>query len=146
MTDYCHTIMTIHPNMAAGSYLASCRVLRGLIAVELQKRRTGVYPDSPGSLPVDPFTSQPLKYRKGRCDVTRYYAKWVPDKTEEGEEDVESPPGGHWTLEEKAETVDAVQIWSVGPDGIDNGGLNCVKGEGSDATQMDDIRFIIPIE
>lgn len=129
-----------------GSYLASCRVLRGLIAVELQKRRTGVYPDSPGNLPVDPFTSQPLKYRKGRCDVTRYYAKWVPDKTEEGAGEVESPPGGHWTLEEKAETIDAVQIWSVGPDGIDNGGLDRVKREGSVSTQMDDIRFIIPIE
>lgn len=128
------------------SYLASCRVLRGLIAVELQKRRTGVYPDSPGNLPVDPFTSQPLKYRKGRCDVTRYYAKWVSDKTEEGAGEVESLPGGHWTLDEKAETIDAVQIWSVGADGIDNGGLDRVKREGSVSTQMDDIRFIIPIE
>ena len=127
------------------SYLASCRVLRGLIAVELQKRRTGVYPDSPNNLPIDPFTSQPLKYRKGQCEVTRYYAKWVPDETEEWAEDVESPPGGQWTLEEKTETVDAIQIWSIGPDGIDDGGQG-VKGEGSDIRRTDDIRFIIPIQ
>lgn len=49
-------------------------------------------------------------------------------------------------MEEKAETIDAVQIWSVGADGIDNGGLDRVKREGSVSTQMDDIRFIIPIE
>ncbi len=130
------------------SYLASCRVLRGLIAVELQKRRTGVYPDSPNDLPIDPFTSQPLKYRKGRCEITRYYAKWVPYETEEEDEeakDVESSSDGLWTLEDKTETVNAVQIWSVGPDGIDDGGQDSVKGEDSDARRMDDIRFIIPI-
>jgi hypothetical protein len=126
------------------SYLASCRVLRGIIAVELQKRRTGVYPDSPNVLPIDPFTNQPLKYRKGKCEVTRYYAKWVPDETEDGTEDVESPPSGQWTLEGKTETIDAIQIWSIGPDGIDDGGLG-VKGEGSDIRRTDDIRFIIPI-
>ncbi|MCR4575897.1 MAG: hypothetical protein K5787_19225 [Lentisphaeria bacterium] len=48
-------------------------------------------------------------------------------------------------MEAKTETIDAIQIWSVGPDGIDNGGLDSVKGEGSDASRMDDIRFIIPI-
>ena len=126
------------------SYLASCRVLRGIIAVELQKRRTGVYPNSPNELPIDPFTSQPLKYCKGKCEVTRYYAKWVPYETEEGADDIESP-SGQWTLEAKTETIDAIQIWSVGPNGIDNGGLG-VKGEGSDIRRTDDIRFIIPIK
>jgi len=116
------------------SYIASCRVLRGLIAAELHKRRTGSYPDALAGLPLDPFSEQPLKYRKGKCEVTRYYAKWLPDETEEGADDGESPPGGQWTLEEKTETIDAVQIWSAGPDGIDDGGLR----------STDDIRFIIP--
>ena len=40
--------------------------------------------------------------------------------------------------------IKAVQIWSVGPDGIDDGGLG-VKGEGSDIRRTDDIRGIIPI-
>ncbi len=127
------------------SYIASCRVLRGLIAVEQLKRRTGVYPDSPNDLPADPFTNQPLKYRKGQCEVRRYYAKWLPGETEEGAEDVEPSQNGEWTLEDKTETVEAVQIWSIGPDGIDDGGLDVVK-KGSDVWQRaDDIRFIIPI-
>ena len=106
----------------------------------------GVYPDSPNDLPVDPFTNQPLKYRKGRCEVRRYYAKWVPYETEDGAEDIESPQKGQWTLEGKDETVDAVQIWSIGPDGIDDGGLDSVKREGSDVWQRaDDIRFLLPI-
>ena len=126
------------------SLIASCRVLRGLIQAELQKRRTGVYPDSPTDLPVDPFTNQPLKYRKGKCGVTRYYAKWVPDEIEDGAEGVEASKNGQWTLEGKTETVNAVQIWSIGADGIDDGGLDIVKREGSDVLQhADDIRFII---
>ena len=49
-------------------------------------------------------------------------------------------------MEEKTETVDAIQIWSIGPDGIDDGGLDVVKREGSDVLQKaDDIRGIIPI-
>ena len=130
------------------SYLASCRVLRGLITVELQKRRSGVYPDSPNDLPDDPFTNQPLKYRKGKCEVRRSYAKWLPDETEDGAENVESSKNGEWTLEDKTETVEAVQIWSIGPDGIDNGGLDVVKVklEDSDVWQRtDDIRFLLPI-
>ncbi|MBR4901815.1 MAG: hypothetical protein IKZ46_12830 [Victivallales bacterium] len=128
------------------SYIASCRVLRGLIAVEQLKRRTGVYPDSPNDLPADPFTNQPLKYRKGQCEVRRYYAKWLPGETEEGAEDVEPSQNGEWTLEDKTETVEAVQIWSIGPDGIDDGGLDVVKEEGSDVWQRtDDIRFLLPI-
>ena len=76
----------------------------------------------------------------------RHYAKWLPDETEDGAEDIESPRNGQWTLEEKTETVDAVQIWSIGPDGIDDGGLDAVK-KGSDVWQRaDDIRFIIPIK
>ena len=90
------------------------------------------------------FLCRTGKYRKGKCEVTRPYAKWVPDETEEWAEDVESPPSGQWTLEGKTETIDAVQIWSVGPDGIDDGGLG-VKGKGSDIRRTDDIRFIIPI-
>ena len=44
--------------------------------------------------------------------------------TEEGAEDVESPADGQWTLEEKTETVNAIQVWSIGSEGIDDGGLD----------------------
>ena len=46
----------------------------------------------------------------------------------------------------RAETnIKAVQIWSVGPDGIDDGGLNKKAEYGSEQNSTDDIRFIIPI-
>ena len=40
-----------------------------------------------------------------------------------------------YTFKTEWRTVDAVRIWSVGPDGIDGGGLR----------STDDIGFIIPI-
>ena len=41
-----------------------------------------------------------------------------------------------YVFETEWRTADAVQIWSVGPDGIDDGGLR----------STDDIRFVIPIQ
>ena len=139
--------MLIPPLSSTGkkknTYIASSRVLRGLISAELQRRRTGEYPDSLYAIPTDPFSGQPLKYRKGPCEVMRYYAKWVPDVTEEEAKDLNEPPRGNWTLEYKTETVDVVQIWSIGPDGKDNSGLN---NHSSGEKPADDIRFIIPIK
>lgn len=43
-------------------------------------------------------------------------------------------------------TVEAVQIWSVGPDGIDDGGINDKPEYGSGEKAKDDIRFIIRLE
>ena len=42
--------------------------------------------------------------------------------------------------------IKAVQIWSVGPDGIDDGGLNKKAEYGSEQKNKDDIRFVIPIQ
>ncbi len=126
-------------------YIASCRILRGLIAAELQKRRTGTYPDSLDVLPLDPFSSQPLKYRKGVCQVSCYFFERQTDEKAESEiqddDDIEIPP--HWERKTKQENVNAVQIWSVGLDGIDDGGLNFRKEDDSNEERKDDIRFII---
>ena len=127
-------------------HIASCRVLRGLIAAELQKRRTGTYPDSLDVLPLDPFSGQPLKYRKGVCQVSCYFFERWTDETEseiQDDDDIEITP--HWERKTKQENVNAVQIWSVGLDGIDDGGLNFSKEGDSDKKRKDDIRFIIQI-
>ena len=131
---------------AIRTYLASCRVLRGLIAVELQKRRTGDYPDAL-ELPIDPFTGKQLKYRKGSCKVLRHYCKWEPCEEDGGKEadDDDSASQGRWIFEQKEETVEGVQIWSVGPDGIDDGGINRTAEYGSEEKSKDDIRHIIPL-
>ena len=133
-------------------HTAHHRVLRGLIAAELQKRRMGSYPDAMEGLPVDPFTNLPLKYRKGACPITRYQYKWLPEKEWETLDDDErfvngvgGPDGGVWKREAKEETIEAVQIWSVGPDGVDDAFVSRKGDDDSGGRRPDDIRFIIPI-
>ena len=130
---------------------ARLRIMRGLIDAELHKRRTGSYPDALEGLPLDPFSEQPLKYRKGTCQVTRQVcilkpAKGDPDDEHKDEAELfGSQSEEEWQFEPREETVEAVQIWSVGPDGIDDGGLNKKAEYGSEQKSTDDIRFIIPI-
>ena len=127
-------------------HIASCRVLRGLIAAELQKRRTGTYPDSLDALPLDPFSGQPLKYRKGVCQVSRYFfERWTDETESEIQDDDDVEAFSHWEYKTKQENVNAVQIWSLGLDGIDDGGLNYSKEDDSDKKRKDDIRFVIQI-
>lgn len=133
-------------------HTATHRVLRGLIAAELQKRHMGSYPDTMEGLPVDPFTDLPLKYRKGACPITRYQYKWLPEKEWETLDDDErfangvgGPDGGVWKREAKEETIEAVQIWSVGPDGVDDAFVSRKGDDDSGGRRPDDIRFIIPI-
>ena len=120
--------------------IASCRVIRGLIQAELHKRRTGAYPDSLEDLPQDPFSGQPLKYRKGTCEVVKeiYQEKAKEEKNGENDELFGASASSEMFVSQKR-TIQAVQIWSVGSNGIDDGGI-C----GGNA-KKDDIRFIIPI-
>ena len=130
-------------------YFASSRVLRGLIAAELHKRRTRNYPDTMEGLPIDPFSGQPLNYRKGPCQIIRHTCKWVPgeestDGASDGEE-VTLTPQGRWIIEPTEENIEAVQVWSIGPDGRDDGGL-FRKGDYNTGKRLkDDIRYIIPM-
>ena len=47
--------------------------------------------------------------------------------------------------EVKEETIEAVQIWSVGPDGVDDAFVSRKGDDDSGGRRPDDIRFIIPI-
>ena len=42
--------------------------------------------------------------------------------------------------------MEAVQIWCVGPDGIDDGGISNKPEYGSTEKIKDDLRFIIPMQ
>ena len=94
--------------------IAATRILRGLITAELQRRRTGQIPDALHDLPLDPFSNQPLKYRKGPCQIQRF--RYQGQK-----------------LVKETQTVNALQIWSIGADLENDDGRN------------GDIRFLLEI-
>ena len=48
---------------------ANYRAMRALIGVELEKRRTGKYPDKLENPPTDPFTGKPMFYKKGKMPL-----------------------------------------------------------------------------
>ncbi len=97
------------------SLVARARAMRALIALEGYRSVRGDYPETPDFLPDDPFGGGPMRYRKGGCAV-------------------DGPNGG-------LEYIPAVQVWSVGPDGIDDGGLNSRTAR--DGRSPDDIRAIL---
>lgn len=100
---------------------ARLRAVRGLIQAELYRQKHGDWPESLPDLPLDPYSGKPLLYRKGECflNFTRLDSE---------------PP--HCILPE-IHSVPAIQVWSVGPDGIDDGGFR------PDGSHCDDVRALL---
>ena len=48
---------------------AKYRAMRALIGIELEKRKTGKYPERLENPPVDPFTGKPMFYKKGKMPL-----------------------------------------------------------------------------
>ena len=76
---------------------AKYRAMRALIGVELEKRRTGKYPDTLENPPVDPFTGQPMFYKKGKMPLI--VRVWDPALQR---------------LIPEAREADGIAVWSVG--------------------------------
>ncbi len=123
--------------------LADLRIAQGLVMAELQKRRTGEYPDTIENLPMDPFSKQALKYSRGPCLIPRHYC--LP-KEKDDAEDEDASEKVEWRFEEREETVDAVQIWSVGENGKDDGGVTTTNSFHTWLKVKDDLRRIIRIQ
>lgn len=100
-----HSELQSHLAVWNRSRLARLRAERALITAELTFRETGIRTVRPDSLPADPFSGRPLLYRFGPCRT------------------------------DSVTTVPALQIWSTGPDGVDDGGLSGSNG-------ADDIRAV----
>ena len=94
-----------------------------LIGIELEKRRTGKYPEKLENPPLDPF-GQPLLYRHGKMPYIRY--RWDSKMNMLG-------PG-------KKVMVDAVAVWSRGANRKDDHGLSNWKEDGK---PTDDARAMI---
>ena len=103
---------------------ARLRAVRGLIQAELYRRKHGDWPESLPDLPLDPYSGKPLLYRKGEC-----LQKFNRLDSE--------PP--HRILPE-IHSVPAIQVWSVGPDGVDDGGFR------PDGSHCDDVRALLRIQ
>ena len=106
------------------SLTARYLAMETLIGIELEKRRTGKYPDKLENPPVDPF-GKPLLYRKGKMPYIQYQRTTETDQ-----------PYG----KEKRITVDAVAVWSKGPNRKDDRGLS--NGKENDKP-TDDARAMI---
>jgi len=129
--------------------LATFRISRGMVMAELMRRKNGQWPDKMDDLPTDPFSHKPLQYTVGKCEIPEEHFQPNDDQDQfnitpelqkqfgmTDEQTVEFAGPEKYTFKTEWRTVDAVQIWSVGPNGINDGGLR----------STDDIRFIIPIK
>ena len=97
---------------------ARYRATHALIGVELEKRKTGKYPDKLENPPVDPFTGKPMRYQKGTIPVSE--PVWNVKKKYFDANTVRSAEG--------------IAVWSLGANGKDDQGLNAYGGgpKGSD--------------
>ena len=75
-------------------------LIETLLKLELEKRRTGVYPETaPQWLPIDPFTGKKLHYRKGVLETSEYAYNFRKN-----------------CIERELQQTNAVAIWSSGPE------------------------------
>ncbi len=139
--------------------IAALRISRGMIAAELARNRNGRYPDAIGNMPIDPFSGQPLKYAITNVEISEQQFQPNEDQTPLGitrrtqrqlgmtdEQWSEFARPIKYTFRTAWRTVDAVQIWSVGKNGIDDSSLNSTTKENDYGDKRtDDIRFIIQI-
>jgi len=120
------------PALTAGkrfsAVTARLRAMQALIAAEQYRRQYGKWPEQLENLPEDPFTSEPLRYHYGECVYTHKVATW----------DEESRS---WRVESELRTAPGVQVWSLGPDKIDDRGLQ--RAEQEDGRRSDDIRALL---
>ncbi|MBP5671749.1 MAG: hypothetical protein J6X49_05125 [Victivallales bacterium] len=107
---------------------AQVRAMQALLRAESYCREHGDYPQTLPDLPIDPFSGKPMLYRYGTAEITRYVLriKEVPAWTEEEKTREE------YELKPQATQAKVVQVWSVGPNGRNEGGVSSVHINGKD--------------
>ncbi len=131
--------------------LAAFRISQGMIMAELARRKDGRWPEAMDDLPTDPFSGKPLKYAIGKYEMPEEHFQPNEDQYQHDispelqkqlrtdEQAAEFTRPRKYTFKTERRTVDAVLIWSVGKNGIDDGGDSRPNGK-------DDIRYAIPIQ
>ena len=109
---------------------AQVRASQALLRAEAYCREHGDYPETLPDLPTDPFTGKPMLYRYGTAEITRYVLRFIKDPSWTDEE----KPYEEYDLAPQATQAKVVQVWSVGPNGRDEGGVSSVLINGKDDT------------
>jgi hypothetical protein len=86
---------------------AKLRAMRALIMAEQYRREHGNWPTELENLPADPFTAEPMRYRHGNYDIEVDVVFWCKQYH-------------RWRIEKQKRNVPVVQVWSVGPNQIDD--------------------------
>ena len=126
--------MLLPPNAVGKEFhglTARLRAMQALIMAEQHRRRHGDWPEQLENLPEDPFTGEPLRYHCGDCVLRVNVATWDEESS-------------RWKVDAQQRTVPAVQVWSVGPDKIDDNGLQAPTQP--DGRRPDDIRAILRLK
>ncbi len=123
---------TLLPGNRTGNkfYALTVRVLamQALLRAESYCREHGDYPETLPDLPIDPFSGKPMLYRYGMAEIPRYVLQIteVPAWTEEEKTREE------YELKPQTTQAKVVQVWSVGPNGRNEGGVSSVHINGKD--------------
>ena len=114
-------IDSVRINRSFREALARCRVARVGIAAEIFRREHGAFPEKLEELvpdcfpavPKDPFTGEELRYLKGRLE---HAAADIRFRNGEFEEQLRDG------------FAEGIRVYSVGADGVDDGGRNWSSG------------------
>ena len=102
--------------------------MQTLLRAEAYRREYGDFPENMQDMPNDPFFGKPMLYRYGTIEVPGVTMfpivinlDEIDDSDEEGADDFSD-----WDT--KLRQVKGVQVWSVGVNGKDDGGVMQVFG------------------
>ena len=101
---------------------ARVRAMQALLKAEAYRREHGDFSETMSDLPTDPFTGKPMLYRYGIAEISEYVLTVNEDEE----------PHETYELEPRTKQAKVVQIWSAGPNGVDNGGVNKGLTSGKD--------------
>ncbi|MBQ7178389.1 MAG: hypothetical protein IJS08_13320 [Victivallales bacterium] len=111
-------------------YALTVRMLamQTLLRAEEHRRKYGDFPEMLSDMPTDPFSGKPMLYRYGTAEVTELVLQLTEDSS--WAEDEPSHKG--YELKPQTTRAKVVQIWSVGPNRRDDGGIADKTIDGKD--------------
>ncbi|MBP5182820.1 MAG: hypothetical protein J6331_07325, partial [Lentisphaeria bacterium] len=119
---------------------ARARAMRALLRAELYCRTHGKFPETLPDLPLDPFTGKPLLYRCGNAEIIEEVLELVREVDAADGKKVRE----FYELRPRKRRTRVVQVWSVGPNRRDDGGLR--EGHGGRPGDKDDFCAKIRLE